>query len=220
MGENTNRSYMRAKRRRIHESIYLVEFPTQYQLAATFLRFQEYYESKRFHGRVFSLEEYMDWYAKQYGNFTYYEDWSGFNIPSAVLKPFREGQFDPLLRKERELLDLFADRTDDFYMVGVTGNGGGIDPDTTRHELAHALFNTHDVYRTAVRRKLREYDTSKIKRLLEDHGYWKHVLEDEVHAYLLTNDSTIPAAMRKTFRPLSRELRRLYRRHASEITIQ
>jgi hypothetical protein len=28
--------------------------------------------------RFFSLEQYMDWYAARCGNFTYYQDWSGF----------------------------------------------------------------------------------------------------------------------------------------------
>ncbi|MEK7106247.1 MAG: ABC transporter ATP-binding protein, partial [Patescibacteria group bacterium] len=70
-------------------SIYLVEAPTQYALASTFLRFQEHYESPKFRGQFFSLEEFMDWYAEEYGNFTYYKDWTGFNIPSYILKSFR-----------------------------------------------------------------------------------------------------------------------------------
>jgi len=51
-------------------NIYLVIAPSQYILAATFMRFQEYHESPEFKGRIFTVEEYMDWYAKTYGNFT------------------------------------------------------------------------------------------------------------------------------------------------------
>jgi hypothetical protein len=75
-------------KRRVAKGIYLVRFATQYELSSTFLRFQEHYESPRFHGRVFSLEEYMDWYATRYGNFTYYQDWAGFNVPSTAFRPF------------------------------------------------------------------------------------------------------------------------------------
>ena len=68
-------------RRRLADGIYLVRFDSQYALASTFLRIQEHYESSRFRGRVFSLEDYMDWYAGRFGAFTYYQDWSGFKRP-------------------------------------------------------------------------------------------------------------------------------------------
>lgn len=88
--------------------IYLVRLPNRYKLASTFMRFQEYYESSKFRGRIFSSEEFMDWYAKQKGNSTYFQDWgSGFNIPSCVLTPFYAGKFDPLDKKEKKLLKAF-----------------------------------------------------------------------------------------------------------------
>ena len=71
--------------------IYHVSFPNQYLLAATFLRFQEHYESPKFRGRIFDWEEFMDWYAEQKGKFSYLQDWSGFNLPSPVFEPFRSG---------------------------------------------------------------------------------------------------------------------------------
>src|SRR3989344_6116167 len=97
------------------KNVYLVVAPSQYQLAATFMRFQEHYESPYFRKKIFSVEEYMDWYARKRGNFTYYKDWSGFNIPSWVLAPFYEGKFDPLLEKERVFLKLFSGIQDKFY---------------------------------------------------------------------------------------------------------
>src|SRR5262249_19669839 len=45
---------------RLADGIFLLQFDTQYGLAATFLRVQEHYESSRFSGRVFTLEQYMD----------------------------------------------------------------------------------------------------------------------------------------------------------------
>ena len=44
--------------------IFVIRFRSQYELASTFLRFQEHYESARFKNRVFTLEEFMDWYAR------------------------------------------------------------------------------------------------------------------------------------------------------------
>src|SRR5687767_6039954 len=94
-------------RQQIADGIFVVRFQSQYELASTFLRVQEHYESPRFRNRVFSLEQFMDWYARRYGAFTYYEDWAGFNVPSTALAAFYQGKFDPLLRKEQRLLKMF-----------------------------------------------------------------------------------------------------------------
>src|SRR5262245_51147422 len=110
---------LRMVRSTLADGIFLVRFDAQYALASTFLRFQEHYESSRFRDRVFSLEEYMDWYAGRFGAFTYFEDWSGFNVPSSALEPFYQGRFDPLLRKERRLLALFARARRPFYVIGI-----------------------------------------------------------------------------------------------------
>jgi hypothetical protein len=83
------------------EGVYLLRSKTQYELASTFLRIQEHYESPFFSGKIFSLEQYMDWCAARTGSFTYYEDSSGFSVPSSALQPFYEGKVDPLLRPMR-----------------------------------------------------------------------------------------------------------------------
>ena len=64
---------------KIADGIYLLRFETQYEVTSTFLRVQEHYESPQFHGRIFTLEQYMDWYVAENGAFTYFQDWSGFN---------------------------------------------------------------------------------------------------------------------------------------------
>ena len=69
-------SKIRIAKKQIAKGIYLLRFKTQYELAATFLPDTGILQSRRaFHGRSFSLEQYMDWYAEQHGNFTYYQDW-------------------------------------------------------------------------------------------------------------------------------------------------
>src|SRR5688572_21180087 len=166
-------------RHQVADGIYIVRFDSQYALASTFLRIQEHYESSRFRGRVFTLEDYMDWYATRFGAFTYYTDWSGFNVPSTALAPFSSGRFDPLLRKEQQLLRLFASVTTPFYVIGLH------DDDDLMHELAHALFFMRPDYRRKVRAAMREHDTRAVARRLASMGYHRSVLEDEVHAYVI-----------------------------------
>ncbi|MBW3011416.1 hypothetical protein KY326_04315, partial [Candidatus Woesearchaeota archaeon] len=93
--------------------IFHVMFPTQLELTSTLLRFQEHFEGQEFKGKIFTLEEYKEWYVansvmgKKTGMFTYYEDWSGFNFPSDTLGPFSDGKFDPLSDAESHFLNLF-----------------------------------------------------------------------------------------------------------------
>ena len=199
-------------RRRIADGIYVAQFDSQYALAATFLRIQEHYESSRFRRRVFSLEDYMDWYAARFGAFTYYEDWSGFNVPSTALEPFYEGRFDPLLRKERQLLRLFEKERKPFYIIGL------YDEADLTHELAHALFFMRPEYRRAVRAVLRRHDTAAVARHLASLGYHRSVLEDEVHAYVVAGDDAAGRPL-KGLAPLRRELRAIYRDHARGLRV-
>ena len=199
-------------RRRIADDVHVVRFDSQYALASTFLRIQEHYESSHFRGRVFSLEEYMDWYAARFGAFTYYEDWSGFNVPSTAIEPFYSGRFNPLLRKEQQLLRLFDQAKAPFYVIGLYQ-----DAELT-HELAHALFYLRPAYRQAVRAAMRGYDTAAIARHLASLGYHRRVLEDEVHAYLVSGDSAAGLSLKRLV-PLRRALRAIYRAHAQELRI-
>ena len=200
------------KRIAIADRIFLVRFDTQYALASTFLRIQEHYESSRFRNRVFSLEQFMDWYAGRYGAFTYYQDWSGFNVPSTALEPFYQGRFDPLLRKEQRLLRLFRAERSPFYVVGVAA-----DADLT-HEYAHALFFTRPAYRNAVRAAMREYDTTRFEKHLAALGYHRHVLVDEVHAYLIAEAEELGVSVGR-LAPLRKTLRAIFRRHAKTAAI-
>jgi hypothetical protein len=192
--------------------VLLVEFATQYGLASTFLRFQEYYESPRFRGQVFALEEYMDWYAETHGSFSYFDDWAGFNVPSLVFEPFRNGDFDPLLVKERRLLALLAREREPFYVIGVARDGGKRRRETVMHELAHALYYTNAEYRREVVACLRGQDTRALARKLRGQGYHARVIQDEVHAYLL--DASLRGA--RQFVELRRRLRAIFRAHGGE----
>lgn len=199
-------------RKKLADRIYLVRFKSQYGLASTFLRVQEHYESRKFSGRVFSLEQFMDWYAAQYGQFSYFEDWSGFNVPSTALRPFYRGDFDPLLEKEKRLLRLFRGLREPYYIIGVSDEGA---ESSLTHEIAHALFTTDADYRAAVCAAMRGYDTSAIEKELTRLGYARHVLQDEVQAYLVSPSGDLGKPGRALL-PLRRKLRALFKRHARD----
>jgi len=197
---------------RIAHGIFVVRFQTQYELASTFLRFQEHYESSRFRNRVFTLEQYMDWYAATFGAFTYFQDWSGFNVPSTAFESFYRGLFDPLLRKEERLLRRFRNERAPYYVIGIASD------DDLRHELAHALFFTRPTYKAAVVAAMRGYDTASLKKRLASMGYHRQVLTDEVHAYLVAPAGSLGRGVRR-LAPLQKELRAIFRRHSAELSL-
>lgn len=167
--------------------IFHLEFEEIIDLTSTFLRFQEYYESPEFRGKIFTLDEYKEWYIKIRGIFSYYTDWGGFNIPSYILKPFLEGKFNPLTAREKQILDEFRDRTEKYYIIG-TYKSSKHQKSTLKHEIAHALFYINREYRDAILEALKEVNIDKFKsHLLDSGGYIEDVLFDEYQAYLLSN---------------------------------
>ena len=201
---------MREKR-----AIYLIQTRTRYHLASTFLRFQEHYESPRFRGKIFTLEEYMDWYAKKNENFTYYSDWGGFNIPSRVLTPFRAGKFDPLSKREQAFLRLFEDIPERAYIIGIC-NEVEVDDPALKHEFVHGLFHTVPGYRRAVRRMLRTLDVSSVHRALAGFygGYSPAVFDDETNAFVLTGFGALKVKIARTkFLRARKHLACVFREH-------
>ena len=196
---------------RIAKEIFLVQFSTQYELASTFLRIQEHYESSRFRNRVFTLETYMDWYASEFGAFTYFQDWSGFNVPSTAFAPFYAGRFDPLLKKEQRLLRRFRRMRPPFYVIGIASH------QDLKHELAHALFFTRPDYRRSVLAAMRGHDTSTLGKTLVRLGYHPHVIRDEVQAYLVAPAESLGRA--RKLAPLRRALQAIYRRYAVDLSL-
>ena len=157
-------------------------------MGSTFVRFQEFYESPEFKGKYFSLNQFQEWYMKSTNkdNFTYYDDWYGFNIPSEVLIPFYEGHFDPLTENEQNLLNYFKGKTGKFYIIGCM-NDEKIE-DNLKHEIAHALYYANSDYKKESDAVLASIEPDIIK-LFKDQfdksaGYHPDVFKDEVQAYL------------------------------------
>ena len=170
--------------------IYIIESGNRQYLAEMFMRFQEYYESPEFKGRVFTVEEFAHWYRGKYGAFTYSKDWYGFNIPSKVLEPFRDGQFNPLTEKEQNLLNICRNASGDFYVLGVTPKAEYF-TETLKHEFVHGAFDVNPNYRAEVISCIKDHGIREINNGLRKMGYHENVFSDETNAYVLVEPDTI-----------------------------
>lgn len=159
---------------------------SQDELGLTFMRFQEYYESANplFKDNIFTQGQLRRWYSETYGSDCYHLHWVGFNFPSKILTPFKEGLFDPLTTEETRLINLFKYRQDHFYIIGAQNNS------TLRHELSHALYASNVNYKKEIDNFINQNkkQLTKIVKYILDKGYCKEVLNDELQAYITDND--------------------------------
>lgn len=176
---------LEARMQEITPGIIHIRFASQSVLASTFMRFQEFYESRTFKGKRFTRKEFAAWYRARHGRFTYRQDWDGFNIPSWVLDAFRRGKFDPLSREEEAFLRSFQGREGTFYIIGTAGR------EVLEHEIAHALFSHVPDYRNAVLAALEQENLEPITAFLADNDYHASVWNDEVQAYLLAHPQVL-----------------------------
>jgi hypothetical protein len=165
--------------REIMPRVYHLEFPTSRELAGTFMRVQEHYESAEFHGKVFTKAEFLAAYAKvPHGSYSNYYNWDGFNVPFSAFARFYAGEFDPLDASEKALLKLVSGLHAE-YVIGTVKGGGAL-----RHERAHALYATNPRYRAEARTLLKSADLAGISAMLKRLAYHSSVWEDEAHAWL------------------------------------
>lgn len=181
------------KVKEILPKIFHLKFDSSRDLASTMLRFQEHYESPKFRNQVFSLDEFVAWYRTQKGKFSYYNDWSGFNVPSKILKPFYDGKFQELTVREQKILKTFKNHSK-FYLIATAKNKNKANNQSViRHEIAHALFYLNPDYRKAAIKTLKGLNLKPIHKYLKKLGYHPEVFLDECHAYILTDMDNMPA---------------------------
>jgi len=171
-------------------NIYLIESRNRQDLADMFMRFQEYYESPVFKGRVFGVEDFKNWYARKFGSFTYCQDWDGFNIPGTVLAPFKNGDFNPLTSHEQRLINLCGGIDDNSYIIGVTPSAEYF-KETVQHEFVHGAFHVNSEYKTEVINCISDFNVRPVYKGLARMGYCDDVLIDETNAYVLVEPDTI-----------------------------
>lgn len=178
--------------------VYCVQFKDSYDLAMTFLRYQECYESNspQFKNRSFAIVDYMRWYAKNLGNgeFTYVKDWGGFNIPSKIIEMNMAPGFIKdwnMYDSEMRLIDKTiksAQKNDGYgyYLIGTCAS----DITTLRHEVAHGLYATNNDYKHNMNDLVESYTPAEVKtamfEILKNMGYDESVFKDELQAYFAT----------------------------------
>ncbi len=171
-------------------NIYAVEAAHKKYVSAMFLRMQEYYESPKFRNKFFKMKDFKKWYAstRDHGKFSYFEDWSGFNVPGNVVNKLMEGKFPERLNSLESWLKKELKKNNikgKFYLLGYAKK----DARVKKHEIAHGLFFTNPQYRKQVKALLSSYDmkTHPVAKLLREKGYHQAVVEDEFHAWVLTD---------------------------------
>jgi len=180
------------------KEIYLAIFDTQYDITSTMIRMQEFYESDspKFRGKLFTLDDYMDFYAKKHdGKFSYFTDWNGFNLPSNVINEWVSGidksDEHEFRDKEIKFLDtlfgtLETHVDNKWYLIAVSTQCRW---DTLRHEIAHALWYLDPSYKTnatVLINALPKYHRDIMIEFLTIKGYGKNVLFDELNAFMST----------------------------------
>ena len=173
--------------------IYVLESATQYELAITFMRLQEFYESTfpEIRGNYFTFEQYMDRYAEEFGDFSYTSNWDGFNVPGHIVIQFFK-TFTDLSDHEKELKSfiepalLNGRKKTAFYVIGVHQQN----KDALNHEIAHAMYyisldypSTMNTIINGMNRRL----YNQMKKVLLKMGYCDNVIQDEIQAYLATS---------------------------------
>lgn len=168
-----------------------------------------------FKGKIFSLEEYMDWYVKKHGHFDYFDTVEGFNIPGVNLKPFYDGQFNPLTKKEERILDLCRLESNNLETLVIISTFREQELD---HELAHGLFYLDAMYRTEVKsivKQIKPHIRRKFGKNLKERDYHPSTWIDEINSYSVEKRKLkwVPNFPEKAqLRKLFREYKEIYKK--------
>lgn len=174
----------------VRQDILLVKGESLYDIGATFIRMQEFYESPNpdFRGQYFTLDQYMDWYVEQHPQkqFSYFEDWAGYNIPGKAIINFYDTFYHDMRSRESAVIahlrDYIFNEDPNFYVIGIREG----DDNVYVHELRHALYSLSPEFKTACDEIYSRvpYELKDIvSKQLVDMGYSESVVPDEFQAY-------------------------------------
>lgn len=178
-----------------HDQIYLFLADGPAELGHAFVRLAEYYESpsKLFRNKFFTLSEFKKWYCANQsitGKFSYYRDYTGFNIPGDVIQNWAVQYAGNESEDEQSLIQMLGALPKQFYVIGaLEGDAGTLD-----HELSHALFHLFPEYRKLMVSMFEDYDLDQIRRYLRRLCYAEHVLDDEIVSYVMFEDGILHRA--------------------------
>ena len=201
--------------------IIVANYKTQYDLTMSFVRIQEFYEGPKHKNKFFTLEEYMDYWAENFGHgvFDYTSKWGGFNFSGKVLQKFIKIYWRNMRAKESLLIDKITDLVlqtpetnktlKNTYIIGMCKNNPKKiykslnknfklteDNETICHEIAHALYCLNTKYKNNINKMLAnpelKDDIERASQTLKEMGYGKNVIKDEIQAYWSTTPRAIP----------------------------
>lgn len=169
---------------------------TQQELTTAFIRMSEFYESPypEINGKFFNLKDYKKAYIKDHGKFSYYSDWSGYNIPSRAIKDFILLFGEKLTPKEKFIIGEIEKITGNaftrkrYYVIGTYKSSN--QRETFLHEVAHSLYDLKRNYKSKcdyIFSSMTEENKKKIKDVIVKMGYNEDVVEDECQAYFTTD---------------------------------
>jgi hypothetical protein len=224
------------KLEKIQHGIYHCVIDDMYDLAMTFCRVQEFYESPfpQIRGKNFKLLDFMRVYSKNNGDniFTYPIDWCGFNVPSTIINSCYNknkiqdlNDYDKIIKKIDN--DICNEMTDDvnvrpkYYLIGTEGAC----KDTFKHEICHALYFLKKKYKKEadeVIKKLTSKCYDKFTVALTKLGYSDKVFNDEIQAYIATGIVSIEGHVKfnkkeKTLiEKIKKELESIYKKYEND----
>lgn len=207
----------------IVKGLFHLKFPNQYLMNSTLVRMQEYYESPKFKGKIFTLEEFMDWYVDHdvFKRFDYFTEVRGMNFPFCVLDKFYNGSFECISNKEKKVLNFFRkwNTKGKYYIISTFGGRSEL-----KHELAHGLYYLVTEYKKEVLDVLRGLEIPSLRRFLKENNYSRYVYKDEAHAYMIEGVTSIykedfTSKDLKRFKKTSSKLRKIYNKYINTLKI-
>lgn len=188
----------------VGDHIYAIRIKDDHSRAMLFMRPQEFYESafEEIIKKQFKTSRFMNMYKQHYGKqeFTYGDDWSGFNIPSDVLEDCMFNiDSDDINTYDNVMLSIISDikkaeGDNKYYLLGVDE----LDNDLLEHEFAHAMYYTLPEYKLAVNELTSKCDPvikDAMYKCITEYGYADHVLPDEMQAYMSTGLGSVMEEM-------------------------
>lgn len=179
----------------------LLGFPTQRELCESFVRVQEFYESPLLdiRGHYFTLEQFKTRYVPKHpdkatpGEFTYFADWHGFNVPGHIVEQFAGKFAHDMTTFEDMLVGLVRAQKGKAYVIGWHEDSGDRD-NALAHELVHARWYLSPKWRENAEALVDQFTANNPvlagtwAHLLMEWGYSPEVLKDETQAYFATTD--------------------------------
>jgi hypothetical protein len=174
---------------KLGSNILLFTTKSQKELAITFFRMQEHYESqnKKLFRKPFDVFTFLDEMMDKKGHINYFSYWAGFNFPDTNFEDWRNA-IDQVTPYEQEFIknvDDLIDVTHPYYLIGALKG----DKETINHEISHALYYLNPAYREEAEILIYEMinlfpdEYKKIKKHLMKMGYNENVVWDEIQAY-------------------------------------